>query len=531
MKKLVLALILLSLVLLGCKNKTSASNEQMILPVEMTYNTRMAYAQLCIDGIMYNFSIEPTLERSCINKETANAIRKYEKTKNKYLIVNSAKWGKYEFNNVKFYIDSRLTSEGYFNGYLGYDFFRTFFSVTLDYSTNRLIINDDVSEAESISYRKKDEIFTFKLSDKKIAFLPMLVPNMYADSLEGFPDIDLDLIINSPVPYSHSDYFTSFPQIFKGNDAIIGVDAMLNNTVTIDYKHKRLVFNKSVNTEPLPYRESGEKISTCETIKAKEKNTQTVMEFPLQKRDHGMYIDLIIDGKKESFLMDTGATANIILKEGIYKTKVKTNDCERFFKMYFPEVKIGKIDLFDFPLSMDDTRLGVNCDGLLGMEFFTSYPEFDYVQFDYQNGVLRFTNQKPDGQPLPIVVKNKRIFCFPTVQGKKYKAFLDSGWQNYSIFINNIDNNLFPEEIIHQFGSLYERFTSNYMYTDSLNLLFGDKTISIPCISMRDQEFTKLIPSVFSEYDAGKYDIHLSFSFFEKNRVTFDFKNSLMWID
>lgn len=211
MKKIVLALILLSLVLLGCKNKTSASNEQMILPVEMTYDTRMAYAQLCIDGIMYTFSIEPTLERSCINKETANAIRKYEKTKNKYLIVNSAKWGKYEFNNVKFYIDSRLTSEGIFNGYLGYDFFRTFFSVTLDYSTNRLIINDDVSEAESISYRKKDEIFAFKLSDKKRAFLPMLVPNMYADSLEGFPDIDLDLIINSPVPYSHSDYFTSFP--------------------------------------------------------------------------------------------------------------------------------------------------------------------------------------------------------------------------------------------------------------------------------------------------------------------------------
>lgn len=529
-KKIKFALILLPIVLIGCKNRNPATVEKMILPVEIINNTRMAYAQLYIDGNMYNFSIDSTLKKSCINKETAKVIRKYEKNKNKYLTIDSLRWGKHEFNDVQFYIEPSLTSEGMFNGYLGYDFFKSFSSITFDFSTNRIIINDDVSKAESISYREKEGLFIFKSSDKKIAFLPMLVPNMYVDSLEEFPNTDFDVIINSPIPYSQSQYFDSLPEIYKGKDAVIGFDALLDNTVTIDYNHKRLVFNKSINTDPLPYREREEKISLSEQIEKREREYPSVLEVPLQIKNNGMYINIPVNGYDLSFLLDTGAPDNVLFDQGVYKSHIKINDYENSFKYYTAPVKINENELNEIALSYSKFRMGLESDGLLGIEFLNSYPGYDFVQIDYQNRVLRFTNQKPDGQPISIEVKND-IYCNVDVNGKKYKALLDSGWLNYSIFITNTNNELFSEEVTNTFCSLYNTITSKYLFCKSLNLLFSNKTVTVPCVSMSDKEFTKLLPSIFSEYKTEKFDIHLSISFFKKNRITFDFKDSIMWIE
>jgi len=532
-KKLKLVFLIMvssSLLFLSCKNKVPAASKQMVLPVEVNSSMNGSYVMLNINGYMYAFVLDLGLEKNYIDEHTAYVINNYKKQKDKTFRINSLNWGAYTFNNIDFVINNTLSLDSFYAGLLGQDFFKSFDFLTLDLSTNRLILNENISSKNFIKYRLNNYTVSFKQKNFNMGLATLTFPNMYSDTLQSFPETDLDVNISNPIPYSQSELYTLFPDYFKGKDALLGFDALLENTVSFDLKNKKFAFNKSNNTEPLPYRNPGDKISVSEKIKKSDINLPETIEIPLQIKNNGMYINIPFDDKELSFMLDTGAPQNLIFKEGLYKTHIKTNDCEHEFKIYTPTVSINDTELNKIEFLFYDTRIGLKGDGILGLEFLTSYLEYAYIQIDVQNKTFRFTNEKPNCLPSPIEVKN-HIYCNAFVDGKTKRAMIDSGFALPSILLSSPNNILFSEKKSIQFQSLYNRIGGNYPYTKDLKISFGNTDIHIPCVEMNNDDFNNLYPNMLSEEAGGKYDLHLSFDFFKDNIITFDFKNSLMWIE
>jgi len=529
--KLVFLLIVSSsLLFLSCKNKVHATSKQMVLPVEVNSSINGAYVMLNINGYMYTFILDLGAEKNYIDEHTAYVINNYKKQKSKTIHVSSLNWGAYSFNNIDFVIDKRLSSDVFYAGILGQDFFKSFDFLTLDLSTNRLILNENISDKKFIKYRINHEIFSFKQKNFNMGLITLAFPNMYSDTLQSFPETDLDVNISNPIPYSQSELYTLFPNYFKGKDALLGFDALMENTVSFDLKNKKFAFNKSNNTEPLPYRNPGEKISFSESIKKTDINLPETIEIPLQIKNNAMHINIPFDDKELSFMLDTGAPQNLIFKEGLYKTHIKTNDNEHSFKVCTSSYIINDTKMDEIELRFNDARIGVKTDGLLGMNFLTSYPEYNYVQINYPEKVLKFTNKKPSGQEIPIELKN-HLYCNVEVSGKIYKALIDSGCINDSVIVDCPDSELFPEKKSQSTSSLYNRITNSFPYTNNLLVTIGNKKIQIPCYNSSEEFINSALPDILTGDNVGKVSMVLGIDLFTKNIVTFDFKNSLMWIE
>ncbi len=532
-KKLKLVFLIMfssSLLFLSCKNKVPAASQQMVLPVEVTSSMNGSYVMLNINGYMYAFLLDLGLEKNYIDEHTAYVINNYKKQKDKTFRINSLNWGAYTFNNIDFVINNTLSLDSFYAGILGQDFFKSFDFLTLDLSTNRLILNESISSKNFIKYRLNNYTVSFKQKNINMGLATLTLPNMYSDSLQSFPETDLDVNISNPIPYSQSELYTLFPVYFKGKDALLGFDALMENTVSFDLKNKKFAFNKSNNTEPLPFRNPGEKMSVSEKIIKSDINLPETIEIPLQIKNNGMYINIPFDDKELSFMLDTGAPQNLIFKEGLYKTHIKTNDNEHSFKVCTPSYIINDTKMDEIELILYDAKQGLKNDGLLGMVFLTSYPEYAYVQINYPEKVLRFTNKKPSGQEVPIESKN-HIYCNVEVNGKIYKALIDSGFIGASYIVDCSDKELFSEQQSQSAYSLYNRITESFPYTNNLPVTIGNKKIQIPCYNSSKEHINSLIPNFLTVDNIGNVSMVLCIDLFTKNIVTFDFKNSLMWIE
>ena len=519
-----------SLLFLSCKNKVPVASQQMVLPVEVTSSMNGSYVMLNINGYMYAFLLDLGLEKNYIDEHTAYVINNYKKQKDKTFRINSLNWGAYTFNNIDFVINNTLSLDSFYAGILGQDFFKSFDFLTLDLSTNRLILNENISSKNFIKYRLNNYTVSFKQKNINMGLVTLTLPNMYSDSLQSFPETDLDVNISNPIPYSQSELYTLFPDYFKGKDALLGFDALMENTVSFDLKNKKFAFNKSNNTESLPYRNPGEKMSFSESIKKSDINLPETIEIPLQIKNNGMYINIPFDDKELSFMLDTGAPYNNLFKDGLYKTHIKTNDNEHLFKIYTSSFIINDTKMNEIELTLYDAKVGLKNDGLLGMVFLTSYPEYTYVQINYPEKVLRFTNKKPSGQEVPIESKN-HLYCNVEVNGKIYKALIDSGCINDSVIVDCSDSELFPEQKSQATSSLYNRITNSFPYTKDLPVTIGNKKIQIPCYNASEEFVNSALPDILTWDNVGKVSMVLGIDLFTKNIITFDFKNSLMWIE
>lgn len=48
---------------------------------------------------------------------------------------------------------------------------------------------------------------------------------------------------------------------------------------------------------------------------------------------------------------------------------------------------------------------------------------------------------------------------------------------------------------------------------------------------MTEKEYTQIVQDAFSEEFGGKYNLLLGLDFFKQRIITFDFENSLMWVE
>lgn len=529
MKKYALILLTISFIFICCKANKYDNPKQMVLPVETDKISRLSYVKLNIEGNMYDFILDFSSSQSLISRDTANRITNSNYYKKNILKIDSLNCGIYEFNKVEFFIDDTLVGNSDFDGFLCSDFFKKYNLITLDMATNRIIINDIISTESMISYRESDNALMFNIKNRTIGLVFGMFPNMFADHIQFLQDVDLT--INSPIYFEEYEKYAQYKELFIKYDVLLGFDTFIGNTVTFDFKNQKLAFNKSINTTQLPLRKCNEKISYCESVEINEYKLPTVVNIPFYISNKGIQIQALINKTPFQFVLDTGCHDNILFKNGVQKELKKVNEFERGFKFYFSSFKISEGDFKYTGFKFFNNNLNkIELDGILGIEFLSKQSQYNYVQINCIDNILIFSNVKPNNIPHKIELHNNNIFCEVEINKKNYKALIDSGNLSYSIIIDQTED-LFTEKKQVPIISLYNESNHTYPYSKGIKIKLDNEIISLPLICMTDKEYTQIVQDAFSEEFGGKYNLLLGLDFFKQRIITFDFENSLMWVE
>lgn len=526
-KYLSLIILLVSFFTISCKENTSINYENKIVPLEYNSELLMAVVKLNIDGYIYDFCLDLSSRKNYISQKLAYKIANYKNNTRK-LCLDSVQWGIYKFENVDFQVESQL-NDGAFDGFLGYDFFSDYENITIDLANNKIILNDCISSSllKGINYKYNDGFISFKDNNLKYALVFMLIPNLIVNSFKDYSHLQLNEI--NTFSYSDYQYISSIKQISDKNDVILGIPSLLSNTVTFNIRKKLIYFNQSKNNIKLPYRNVNEKISFCEKVPKLNEIYNFEQELYFSSNQSILLTTNLLE-KKSLFILDTGAEDNVIFKTGLYNTSVKMNDYERSYKIYFPKMEIDNLVFENIGFTYFD-YIESTCDGLLGMDFLLALSHQKFVDINYKNQTIYFSDCKPQSEPIHIKIENNKIICDLILNNKIYKAIIDSGMTTPSFFINYTGNDIFYKKLNQNWHTLYGKTTGVYPYIESLELSLGNKEIDLPFYNIDYTTYKTLFPKGIIQSNSEKIDIVLSMDFFKNYKIIFDFDNSYMWID
>lgn len=545
------------------KSELYLGSNSVILPID-TYNLPCVTGALkvLIDGYIYQFIFSPNGKQNYISSSSLKkmGMTSNEIKKKKFVDINSIIIGKSEFKNMKFKIFVSQNSTMNADGYIGSDFFSNYENITIDFATNRLILDDNVLNENLTPYKTDGDFFLIKSNKKKIGIITFHLTNIFKEksyidqNLEK--EIDLgekkykyyrleDVSLTSQgikdvlaITYSNceegKDYQLKSLSSSKKYDAILGTPCLLHNTLTINFKEKLLGFNKSTNTEPLPKKEVNEKCSYCEKLKYKKKELPKKMTIPLiiQTSDKNLktraFVDVEIQNRRLRLLLDTGCAQSWLYPTGIAKAGIKTIDNESSYKVYLEQMEIGNCKMNNVDFYIDyKTILDYKVDGLLGLDFFKGA---DSITIDYKNKILEVSNKYPEGESIPIIYQTGGIYLDNIeIQNKKYIAKLDTGSTMSSIKFDGKLEKSMNYNSVSLYGNIFGQ--RNYGTVDCK--IDKNHTYDIQVWADTTSAWNTLWPCpLYAEAENINMNMLLgSYGFFDRYKVTIDFNNLRCWIE
>ncbi len=180
-----------------------------------------------------------------------------------------------------------------------------------------------------------------------------------------------------------------------------------------------------------------------------QKDVERAIEVPFRLGDDAIIVDAVVNGKKCSFMFDTGYSGSIILNDQINVGPVTGVQNLRDFvgtfqagtvKMKSLSLGEKKIDAKEMEITLQPVAhmslsYGTHCDGIMGFEVIRDYVteiNFEKRKFIFHPRSLDISKRTPDNKKtflnklLPIGVGSMEIDVF-TKDGKRLKLALDTG--------------------------------------------------------------------------------------------------------
>jgi hypothetical protein len=266
-----------------------------------------------------------------------------------------------------------------------------------------------------------------------------------------------------------------------------------------------------------------------ESTSEKPANLPAQMRFPVARNGEPILLPIMSQGKKLSFLLDTGSQYTCFdssLPLGQPKKQARFGNSNRQVVWSFyatPEAFLGDHDLQDsvesvlgLDLSAARENNGLQIDGILGMDFLSNYVL--HVDADAGECLILETAPKQLGEPFGLVFQNGLPFLQASIANYGELSFLlDTG--SFGLGSGSLEKQVWVELVdkrrMRASGKIDELTAFGFVRTD----LAKGGSIVVKDFAVQEPVFFRLDQSI------------LGLGFLSRFRFTFDFPNKVIYMD